>query len=168
MNLKELKELIDLITEKGFTELEIERQGFRLRMSKAGSQPVQIATPPVLAMPVAATAPLPAVQPAQLAPPAEAASPAVPAVEAPIEKAGSDLHTIKSIMVGTFYRAPSPNSEPFIKVGDRVEPDTVVCIIEAMKLMNPIQAELTGEIAEIYAENGQAVEYGQALFGVRV
>ena len=167
MNLKELKELIDLITEKGFTELEIERQGFRLRMSKAVNLPAPPATPPVLAMPVA-TAPLAAVQPAQIPASAEATAPAAAAAETPKEKAVSELHTIKSIMVGTFYRAPSPNSEAFVKVGDRVEPDTVVCIIEAMKLMNPIQAEVTGEIAETYVENGQAVEYGQALFGVRV
>ena len=77
------------------------------------------------------------------------------------------LRVIKSPIVGTFYRSPSPNSEPFVVVGDRVEPDTVVCIIEAMKLMNEIQAELSGVIAEVYPENAQAVEYGEPLFGIK-
>ena len=78
------------------------------------------------------------------------------------------LHTIKSPIVGTFYRSPSPESEAFVKIGDNVEPDSVVCIIEAMKLMNEIQAETTGVIAKIYVENGQPVEYGQPLFGIKV
>ena len=74
---------------------------------------------------------------------------------------------IPSPIVGTFYRAASPNTESFVKIGSHVEPDTVVCIIEAMKLMNEIQAETTGEVAKIYVENGQPVEYGQPLFGVK-
>jgi acetyl-CoA carboxylase biotin carboxyl carrier protein len=74
---------------------------------------------------------------------------------------------IPSPIVGTFYRSASPNSDPFVKIGSRVEPDTVVCIIEAMKLMNEIQAETSGEIAKIYVENGQPVEYGQPLFGIK-
>jgi acetyl-CoA carboxylase biotin carboxyl carrier protein len=90
----------------------------------------------------------------------------VHAERGPVDTAES-LHLIKSPIVGTFYRSPSPTSEPFVKVGDRIEPDAVVCIIEAMKLMNEIQAETSGIIVEIYAENGQAVEYNQPLFGVR-
>jgi acetyl-CoA carboxylase biotin carboxyl carrier protein len=78
------------------------------------------------------------------------------------------LHTIKSPIVGTFYRASSPTSEPFVKLGDNIEPDSVVCIIEAMKLMNEIQAEVAGEIVKIFVENGQPVEYGQPLFGVKI
>ena len=74
---------------------------------------------------------------------------------------------IPSPIVGTFYRSASPNADPFVKIGSQVEPDTVVCIIEAMKLMNEIQAEATGEVAKIYVENGQPVEYGQPLFGIR-
>ena len=81
---------------------------------------------------------------------------------------GAILHVIKSPIVGTFYRAPSPDSTPFVKVGDRVAPDNVVCIIEAMKLMNEIQAEVSGEIVEIYAENAQPVEYDQPLFGLKL
>jgi acetyl-CoA carboxylase biotin carboxyl carrier protein len=78
-----------------------------------------------------------------------------------------DLHTISSPIVGTFYRSPSPSAEAFVKIGTNVEPETVVCIIEAMKLMNEIQAETTGEVVKIYVENGQPVEYGQPLFGIR-
>jgi acetyl-CoA carboxylase biotin carboxyl carrier protein len=169
MNLKEIKELIELVSEKGLTELEIERQGFRLRICRADAQ-----HPPGQALPPIILAPTPAPQlpasptaPEALHKPAEA----VPAAEQAIEPEKSpaiELHIIKSPMVGTFYRAPSPTSEPFVKVGDHVEPDTVVCIIEAMKLMNQIEAEVSGEIAEIYAENGQPVEYGQPLFGVRI
>jgi acetyl-CoA carboxylase biotin carboxyl carrier protein len=78
-----------------------------------------------------------------------------------------DLHMIPSPIVGSFFRAPSPNAEPFVRIGSHVGPDTIVCIIEAMKLMNEIQAETTGVVAKIYVENGQPVEYGQPLFGIR-
>ncbi|HYO91535.1 MAG TPA: acetyl-CoA carboxylase biotin carboxyl carrier protein, partial [Pyrinomonadaceae bacterium] len=77
------------------------------------------------------------------------------------------LHIINSPIVGTFYRTPSPTAEPFVRIGSHVEPDTTVCIIEAMKLMNEIQAETTGEVVKIYVENGQPVEYGQPLFGIK-
>src|SRR5215207_5360559 len=93
----------------------------------------------------------------------ESATTPTAATEAPEE----ELHVVTSPIVGTFYRAPSPNDEPFVKVGSQVEQDSVVCIIEAMKLMNEIQAETTGTIAKIYVENGQPVEYGQPLFGVK-
>jgi acetyl-CoA carboxylase biotin carboxyl carrier protein len=101
---------------------------------------------------------------AQAAPGAEAAPQQTAAAPEPPEE---ELHVITSPIVGTFYRASSPNAEPFIKVGSQVEPDTVVCIIEAMKLMNEIQAETAGTVAKIYVENGQPVEYGQPLFGVK-
>ena len=78
-----------------------------------------------------------------------------------------DLHIISSPIVGTFYRSPSPTAESFVRIGSRVEPSSVVCIIEAMKLMNEIQAETSGEVVKIYVENGQAVEYGQPLFGIK-
>jgi acetyl-CoA carboxylase biotin carboxyl carrier protein len=163
MNLKELKELIELITEKGFTEFEIERQGFRMRISRFGTHQL------VLQQPVDS---IPGSPPDAAAAPASRPNETVPgsvksSTPAKPSEPEEQLHTIKSIMVGTFYRAPSPTSEPFIRIGDHVEPDTVVCIIEAMKLMNPIQAEVTGEVVKIFAENGQPVEYGQPLFGVR-
>jgi acetyl-CoA carboxylase biotin carboxyl carrier protein len=83
------------------------------------------------------------------------------------EEQDQDLHVITSPIVGTFYRSPSPSADPFVKIGSNVEIDTVVCIIEAMKLMNEIQAEAAGEVVKVYVENGQPVEYGQPLFGIR-
>ncbi|HYP27935.1 MAG TPA: acetyl-CoA carboxylase biotin carboxyl carrier protein [Blastocatellia bacterium] len=172
MNLKEIKELIELISEKGFAEFEIERQGFRLRLNRFAPPPVQVAPP----------APTPAGPSPQAASPFDAPAPrferrstdhpaAAPAQPAPEREAivpEQSLHTIKSPIVGTFYRSPSPESEPFVKIGDSVEPDSVVCIIEAMKLMNEIQAEVTGEVVKVFVENGQPVEYGQPLFGIKV
>jgi acetyl-CoA carboxylase biotin carboxyl carrier protein len=168
MNLREVKELIELVSEKGFAEFEIEHQGFRLHICRFKEPPiVQSAPAPLIissAVPVAPEPPAPA-QPhtASAAPPTAQAAKAEEAA-----KAEAQLHTIKSPIVGTFYRAASPASEPFIKIGDHVEPDTVVCIIEAMKLMNEIQAETGGEVVKIYVENGQPVEYGQPLFGIKI
>lgn len=173
MNLKEVKELIELVNDKGFAEFEIERKGFRLRISrfKEAIQPVlQPAAAPIIissAIPSASEVASSGAQRALI----EATSTAGPGSGAS-QEAGSvgtqpDLHIIKSPIVGTFYSAPSPTSEPFVRMGDHIEPDTVVCIIEAMKLMNEIQAEVSGEIVKTYVENGQPVEYGQALFGVR-
>lgn len=160
MNLKEIKELIRLISENGFTEFEIEREGFRLRVSRG-----VVATPtaPVLlSQPIA----VPTAMPVPQTPPPEQVQTAKPE-ERKAEAPDASLHIIKSPLVGTFYRSPSPNSEAFVKIGDRVEPETVVCIIEAMKLMNNIQAEVTGEVAKVFVENGQPVEYGQPLFGIK-
>jgi acetyl-CoA carboxylase biotin carboxyl carrier protein len=107
--------------------------------------------------------------------PNTAAATATPSTRAPATtpsgsqaaSADQDLHLITSPIVGTFYRSPSPTAEPFVKIGSNVEPISVVCIIEAMKLMNEIQAEASGEVVKIYVENGQPVEYGQPLFGIR-
>jgi acetyl-CoA carboxylase biotin carboxyl carrier protein len=90
-----------------------------------------------------------------------------PAAQPQPAAAAEQLHTLRSPIVGTFYRAPSPNAQSFVEVGSRVSPDTVVCIIEAMKLMNEIPADIAGVVAEIYVENAQPVEYGQPLFGIR-
>jgi acetyl-CoA carboxylase biotin carboxyl carrier protein len=157
MNLKEVRELIELVSQKGFAEFEIERQGFRLRLvrfnpNSPGPAPVQ-QKESRRDLDSQET-----VQPAVI-------TPEVPAPAPPQEK---PLHTIKALMPGTFYQASSPTAEPFVKIGDRVEPDTVVCIIEAMKLMNEITAEVSGEVAETYVENGQPVEYGEPLFGIRL
>lgn len=168
MNLREVKELIELVSEKGFAEFEIEHQGFRLHIcrSKETPPPAQPIPSPVIissTIPVAPELSAPA-QPEVAPRPAPAQVRAAQA-EAPAPE--MQLHTIKSPIVGTFYRAASPNSESFVKIGDHVESETVVCIIEAMKLMNEIQAEISGEIVKIYVENGQPVEYGQALFGIK-
>ena len=100
-----------------------------------------------------------------LHPPATPAHPGTQATTAAAQD--QDLHIIPSPIVGTFYRSPSPTADAFVKIGSNVEPESVVCIIEAMKLMNEIQAETTGEVVKIYVENGQPVEYGQPLFGIR-
>jgi acetyl-CoA carboxylase biotin carboxyl carrier protein len=112
-----------------------------------------------------APAPLSVPAPVQSIPTTVPAHPGAQAEEAASED--QDLQLIKSPIVGTFYRSPSPTADSFVRIGSQVEPSTVVCIIEAMKLMNEIQAEATGEIVEIYVENGQAVEYGQPLFGIK-
>jgi len=166
MDLKEVKELIELVSEKGFAEFEIEHEGFRLHISRFKEPPVVQAAP----TPVILSGPL-SVSTETVAPVPTPVSQAAP-VSAPPTKAETSqpesLHIITSPIVGTFYRSASPNSEPFVRVGERVEHDSVVCIIEAMKLMNEIQAETSGEVIKIYVENGQPVEFGQPLFGIKV
>jgi acetyl-CoA carboxylase biotin carboxyl carrier protein len=160
----ELKELIGLLRENGLAELELEREGFRVRLRREGglplshseAQPVPVSTPVQGGNQVQATAPVTTAAPQH--PGARAATAA---------SEDQDLHIIPSPIVGTFYRSPSPNADPFVKIGTSVEPETVVCIIEAMKLMNEIQAEASGEVVKIYVENGQPVEYGQPLFGIK-
>jgi acetyl-CoA carboxylase biotin carboxyl carrier protein len=161
----ELRDLFALFTEHGLTEFEIEREGFRIHLGR--NLAPQIVHAP--ATPQAQTT-----APQTSAPPVGAGtqnstttaetSGAQEAEQAPVEES---LHIIVSPIVGTFYRAPSPTTEPFVRLGSHVNSDTVVCIIEAMKLMNEIQAETSGEIAKIYVENGQPVEFGQPLFGVK-
>jgi acetyl-CoA carboxylase biotin carboxyl carrier protein len=176
INMDELRELADLITSQGFTEFEMEKEGFRLRLSRntysqAPAPSTGGATGSVIPFPAPPTA---AAQPAANAAssaPATASSAAETGASAPSAAdapgAVEDLFKITSPIVGTFYRAPSPTSDVFVNQGSRVEPETVVCIIEAMKLMNEIQAEVSGTIEKIYVENGQPVEYGQALFGIK-
>ena len=171
VNLEELRELIALLRDNGLAELELESQDFRVRLRREGV--VAAALPPSTVHYVAAD-PAPAAPIAAAAPPANpnpgpaAASPAHPGADAATEAShDQDLHIIPSPIVGTFYRSPSPTADAFVKIGSNVEPDTVVCIIEAMKLMNEIQAEAAGEVVKIYVENGQPVEYGQPLFGIR-
>jgi acetyl-CoA carboxylase biotin carboxyl carrier protein len=159
VNMEELRELIGLLRENGLAELELENEGFRVRLRReSASEP-----------PSHAAAPPPAPAPAPAAPtPASPAAPAHPGTQATTAASqDQDLHIIPSPIVGTFYRSPSPAADPFVKIGSNVEPESVVCIIEAMKLMNEIQAEATGEVVKIYVENGQPVEYGQPLFGIR-
>ncbi|HWN10062.1 MAG TPA: acetyl-CoA carboxylase biotin carboxyl carrier protein [Pyrinomonadaceae bacterium] len=163
VNMGELREIIELIRENDFTEFELEREGFRVRFRR-GVEPDTETSMSATQQAAAATSE------ANLA--AEAAStpgsPSHPGAKA--ETAASEdlgLYIINSPIVGTFYRAASPNTDSFVKIGSRVETETVVCIIEAMKLMNEIQAETSGEVAKIYVENGQPVEYGQPLFGIK-
>ena len=151
MDLKDIKAVIDLMKKNDLSVFEMEKDGFRLKLQKgAGEQTVYAPTAPA---PSVAAAPAPT-----------AAAPAAPAAEP--EKAGS-LKDIVSPMVGTFYRAGSPEAAPFVDVGKEVSEESVVCIIEAMKVMNEIKAETKGVIAEIVAENGKPVQFGQVLFRVK-
>ena len=162
VNMDELRELITLMRENGLAELELEREEFRVRLRRDSVGGSSHASPPAPA-PVPVPAPVPAPAPAPA--PTSAAHPGAQATTAASQD--QDLQLIPSPIVGTFYRSPSPNADPFVKIGSNVEPDTVVCIIEAMKLMNEIQAEAAGEVVKIYVENGQPVEYGQPLFGIK-
>ena len=165
INMNELRELIGLITENELTNFELEREGFRVKIARGRqAEEASVLTP---ATPSLTESSIVGALTGSLQT-AHAASPTHPGALA--EEAASedqDLHIITSPIVGTFFRAPSPTAESFVRIGSQVEADTVVCIIEAMKLMNEIQAESTGEVVKIYVENGQAVEYGQPLFGIR-
>jgi acetyl-CoA carboxylase biotin carboxyl carrier protein len=160
MNIKEIKELIEVVSQHGITDLEVERSGVKVRIRKEG-QPVVVSSGPTHS-----TYAFPTGYPPAAAPTATGASAVVPVPAAPNEDEGL-LH-VRSPIVGTFYRSPNPDAEPFVKAGDTVEPGRVLCIIEAMKLMNEIEAEVTGEVVKIYVENGEPVEFGQGLFGIRL
>lgn len=170
-NLKEIRQILDLLNEQGISEFELENNGFRIRV-KRGSD-AHVAFDAAQSVTAAVQAPhfgiVHPVQPAsQLAPPPAGTNVQNAPGNAGEAPAGSHegLHMIKSPIVGTFYSSPGTGTPPFVKVGDAVEPGKVLCIIEAMKLMNEIEAEVTGEIARIFVENGQPVEYGQVLFGL--
>ena len=146
MDLRKLKTLIDLVSESNVSELEITEAEGKVRIVKGGGAIVQPAAAPVMAAvpaPVAATAAAPA------------------AVAAPEAPAG---HLVKSPMVGTFYRSASPGAKAFVEIGSQVKQGETICIIEAMKILNEIEADTTGTVTQILGENGQAVEYGQPLF----
>jgi acetyl-CoA carboxylase biotin carboxyl carrier protein len=159
MNQKELKELIDFLVEKDITEFELERGDLKVRV-KRGSEPVVV---PMAAPAAAPILSVPAAVPVAAAPAAAPPPPAAPAESA--EEAG--LHIVKSPIVGTYYEAPSPGSPPFIKVGDTVSAGQVLCIVEAMKLMNEIESDVAGEVVKILVTNNQPVEYGQSLYAIR-
>ncbi|HYW58617.1 MAG TPA: acetyl-CoA carboxylase biotin carboxyl carrier protein [Polaromonas sp.] len=146
MDLRKLKTLIDLVSESNVSELEITEAEGKVRIVKSGGTPMMQPAMTMVAAPVA--------------PPAAAAAPAA-AAEAPAEPAG---HAVKSPMVGTFYRSPSPGAKSFVDVGSQVKEGETICIIEAMKILNEIEADKSGTITRILCENGQAVEYGQPLF----
>ena len=169
INMDELRELVSLIIENGVMDFELEREGFRVKVGR-NVYPQSVAEP--AALPPAGSDKQVAGSPAihsgaavQSLPTSAPPHPGAQAEEAASEDQG--LHLITSPIVGTFYRAASPTADSFVRIGSQVEPETVVCIIEAMKLMNEIQAETTGEVVKIYVENGQAVEYGQPLFGIK-
>lgn len=162
MNLKELKELIEFLEEKNIAEFEMERGDVKVRIKRAGEQTIvhSHAEPRFYAVPAA-----PAAAPELGAAPVPTASAA--AAPPPTAKAEESLHAVKSPIVGTYYEAPSPGAPPFVKVGDSVEAGQVLCIVEAMKLLNEIESDVAGEIVKMMAKNGQPIEYGQELFAIR-
>jgi acetyl-CoA carboxylase biotin carboxyl carrier protein len=165
LDLKQIKQIIDLMKRSDLTEFEIEEQGFKLKICRgpdgmpavSGGQ-MLIHTPPHMIV----EAPRPATAAAQDTLPAATLT----AVNTAPDEPG--VSYIKSPMVGTFYRSASPESPPFIEIGAKIEEKTVICIIEAMKIMNEIQAETKGSVLEILVENGQPVEYGQRLYKIKV
>jgi acetyl-CoA carboxylase biotin carboxyl carrier protein len=165
MNQKEIKELIELLVEKDIAEFEMERGDVKLHIKRGGAeraaQSLQVAAPAVQAVPVVPVA-------AALSAPASP-QPAEPAKTAPPAAADDEanLHIVKSPIVGTFYESASPGAPPFVTVGDAVKEGQVLCIIEAMKLMNEIEADASGEIVKQFVNNGSPVEYGMSLFGIR-
>ena len=146
MDLRKLKKLIDLVQESGIAELEITEGEEKVRISRVGQGAQAVVVPAQAPVPMPALATVAAAAPASEAP-------------APVEG-----HVVKSPMVGTFYRAASPGAKPFVEVGDEVSPGDTLCIIEAMKLLNEIEADQGGAVKEVYVENGQPVEYGEPLF----
>ena len=154
MNLDDIKQILDLVHAHELAEFELERDGLKIRIRKANSH---VAVEPALA-------------------PVRAAAPAAPRATAALEAPGPavddtpsvDLAVIKAPLVGTFYRSPEPTAAAFVEVGDRVRKLQVLCIIEAMKLMNEIESDVDGVIVTIYPQNGQPVEYGEKLFAVKV
>jgi acetyl-CoA carboxylase biotin carboxyl carrier protein len=171
-DLQQLRELVEFLKANGIAEFDMERTDLKVRLKFAGLQPpppaavdlshlasaiaAQSAAPAVVPVPVAVPATLPGATPV--------ASAAAPAAEAGPE---AGAHIVKSPIVGTFYDAPSPDAEAFVKVGDRVSSGQVLCIVEAMKLMNEIESDFAGEIVKVYVRTGQPVEYGQALFAIK-
>jgi acetyl-CoA carboxylase biotin carboxyl carrier protein len=160
MDFKQIQELIKMINKSNIGEVSIEEKGFKLTIKQKEEPVQQIITAPVSAQPVAAmAAPIaPAAAPAAAAAPEKAARPAEPPADNTV--------TIKSPMIGTFYRSPSPDKPAFIHIGDDVEPGKVVCIIEAMKLFNEIESEVKGRIVKVLVEDASPVEYDQPLFQV--
>jgi acetyl-CoA carboxylase biotin carboxyl carrier protein len=167
LDLKELKEILQILEEKEITEFELEEEGMKLRIRKAAPPSANHASAPTGLAPSLSSG-LSAASIAVPTPSAgiPAAEPAAPATAAATEEEPG-LAVVKSPIVGTFYRTPDPNSPPFVDVGDRVRVGQVLCIIEAMKLMNEIEAEVAGEVVKVHRESGQPVQYGDALFTIR-
>ncbi len=155
MNQKELKELIEFLIEKDIAEFELERGDVKVKIKRAGEHTVVYAHGEA-PRPAGGAAPEPGQAPSAVAP-------APPTAPEPAE----DLHIVKSPIVGTLYEAPSPGAPPFVKVGDMVEVGQVLCIVEAMKLLNEIESDVAGEIVKKMGSNGQPIEYGQELFAIR-
>ena len=158
MNLDDIKQILDLVREHELAEFELERDGLKVRIRKTGHEVAYVAAPSPVAAGLASA-------------PAPAASGPVPSTPGPAPAAEDEpvnLAVIKSPIVGTFYRSPEPAAAAFVKVGDTVSKGQVLCIIEAMKLMNEIESDCDGEVAAVYVENGKPVQFGDRLFAIKV
>ncbi len=161
LTFEQIKELVELVAQHRLHGLELSVQGFQLRVAGQGSLAAGVASPPAESQAARLSADLPSRQPA--------AEPRVgpPASSAPAAESEASLHLLTSPIVGTFYRAPSPEAAPFVEVGDRVRKGQVLCIVEAMKLMNEIESDVDGTVERIHPQNAQPVEFGEPLFTIR-
>ena len=157
MDLDQLKQILSLVREHELAEFEIEQDGMRIWIRKQGGPVASVVAAPAPALPVAAVAPAAPV----------AAAPAAAPADKGKDAEEIELAVVKSPIVGTCYRSPEPGAAPYVEVGSTVKKGQVLCIIEAMKLMNEIDSEYDGEVANVYVESGQAVEYGERLFAIR-
>jgi len=157
MELDEIRKILELMREHDLAEFELEHQGFKIRIRKDGGHPIVVTTP----VSASAVAPAVAAQPPAASPPAGSSEPAA------AEDGEMELAIVKSPIVGTFYRASEPGARAFVEVGDAVKKGQVLCIIEAMKLMNEIDSEYEGEVVKVYVDNGQAVQFDERLFAIR-
>jgi len=161
-DLKDLEQLIEFLKEYQVAEFDLERGDLKIRLKFAGATP---AAPPASLSEIARL--VAAAPPAAAAPYVPAAAPPPPSTPAPAADPGGDLHIVKSPIVGTYYGSPSPGASPFVTVGDHVDKGQVICIVEAMKLMNEIESDAAGEVAKVYVTNGQPIEFGQPLFAIK-
>jgi acetyl-CoA carboxylase biotin carboxyl carrier protein len=158
LDFDDIEQILELMRQHDLAEFELEREGLKLRVRKASTSqaalpaPAQIASPPPLALPL---------------PSASTLAASVAPAPADLDDATLELAVVKSPIVGTFYRSPEPGAPSFVEIGERVKKDQVLCIIEAMKLMNEITSEYEGEVTSVYVENGKPVQYGERLFAIK-
>jgi acetyl-CoA carboxylase biotin carboxyl carrier protein len=162
VDFSDIERILELVRQHDLAEFELEKEGLKLRVRKAGALPAFTAAP-INTVPVAAAPPAPVAVPNS----SPAAASAVAHIAAGDAEESVELAVVKSPIVGTFYRSPEPGAPPFVEIGERVKKDQVLCIIEAMKLMNEITSEYDGEIVSAYVENGKPVQYGERLFAIR-
>ncbi|MED1468183.1 acetyl-CoA carboxylase biotin carboxyl carrier protein [Bacillus salipaludis] len=167
LKVQEIRELIKLVDQSSIDEFVYENEGSKIKMKKSVTSVVTTVQPVVhTEVPAAQAVQAAPVQPAAQVTPVQEIK-QEPVTEAPVQADTSNLHKITSPMVGTFYASPSPDADVYVKAGSKVSKDSIVCIVEAMKLFNEIEAEVNGEIVEVLAKDGQLVEYGQPLFLVK-
>jgi acetyl-CoA carboxylase biotin carboxyl carrier protein len=154
----DIERILELMRQHDLSEFELEREGLKLRVRKTNTGYAPVVAPPPMAIPPPAGAPVPA---------SASAAPLLASAPSALDEPALDLAVVKSPIVGTFYRSPEPGAPSFVEIGDHVKKDQVLCIIEAMKLMNEITSEYEGELTSAYVENGKPVQYGERLFAIK-